>query len=229
MKIFVAMLSGFALGLATFGGGFVAAIVFLNAEPVPVRSPYNAAAGVWTREPVRVDTAEQDLARLPDRPSTDSSDAEVQDEAGAEGSVFASEEESLVDATTTAAVSEETTSQPEQQPDSAVLAAHVEWCSERYRSYRRGSNTYTPYSGGQRKCVSPFSDALSPTINLGEDLGHLKESGEGSLAGLVRGDAALEDRHSREHIKSCMARYRSYRPEDNTYQPYGGGPRRQCR
>ncbi|MER9071791.1 BA14K family protein [Mesorhizobium sp. M0904] len=22
--------------------------------------------------------------------------------------------------------------------------------------------------------------------------------------------------------------YRSYRPEDNSYQPYSGGPRRQC-
>ena len=26
----------------------------------------------------------------------------------------------------------------------------------------------------------------------------------------------------------CSARYRSYDPGDNTYQPYGGGPRRTC-
>ncbi|WP_426126059.1 BA14K family protein [Pararhizobium sp. PWRC1-1] len=26
----------------------------------------------------------------------------------------------------------------------------------------------------------------------------------------------------------CGARYRSYDPNDNTYQPYGGGPRRVC-
>src|SRR5215217_464596 len=28
------------------------------------------------------------------------------------------------------------------------------------------------------------------------------------------------------HTDWCMARYRSYQPEDNTYQPYGGGRRR---
>lgn len=30
------------------------------------------------------------------------------------------------------------------------------------------------------------------------------------------------------HVRWCMDRYRSYRPQDNTYQPYNG-PRRQCR
>ena len=39
-------------------------------------------------------------------------------------------------------------------------------------------------------------------------------------------DAASD---SEEHIRSCFARYRSYRPEDNSYQPFDGGPRRQCR
>ena len=30
------------------------------------------------------------------------------------------------------------------------------------------------------------------------------------------------------HVRWCSERYRSYRPEDNSYQPYGGGSRRQC-
>ena len=34
---------------------------------------------------------------------------------------------------------------------------------------------------------------------------------------------------SDDHIDYCFSRYRSYRPEDNSYQPYGGGPRQQCR
>ena len=34
---------------------------------------------------------------------------------------------------------------------------------------------------------------------------------------------------SDDHASYCFSRYRSYRPEDNSYQPYGGGPRRQCR
>ncbi|WP_363220799.1 BA14K family protein [Mesorhizobium sp.] len=31
-----------------------------------------------------------------------------------------------------------------------------------------------------------------------------------------------------DHVQYCFSRYRSYRPEDNSYQPYSGGPRRQC-
>ncbi len=31
-----------------------------------------------------------------------------------------------------------------------------------------------------------------------------------------------------DHASYCFGRYRSYRPEDNSYQPFGGGPRRQC-
>jgi hypothetical protein len=31
-----------------------------------------------------------------------------------------------------------------------------------------------------------------------------------------------------DHIQVCFDRYQSYRPEDNSYQPYGGGPRQQC-
>lgn len=36
-------------------------------------------------------------------------------------------------------------------------------------------------------------------------------------------------RLTQEHVAYCFSRYRSYRPEDNSYQPYRGGPRRQCR
>jgi hypothetical protein len=41
--------------------------------------------------------------------------------------------------------------------------------------------------------------------------------------------APAADMDSEEHIRSCFSRYRSYRPEDNTYQPFDGGPRRPCR
>jgi hypothetical protein len=30
------------------------------------------------------------------------------------------------------------------------------------------------------------------------------------------------------HEDWCLARYRSYRIEDNSYQPFDGGPRRAC-
>ncbi len=38
----------------------------------------------------------------------------------------------------------------------------------------------------------------------------------------------LEELRSAKAQEWCGARYRSYDPADNTYQPYGGGPRRTC-
>lgn len=35
-------------------------------------------------------------------------------------------------------------------------SAHVEWCYDRYRSYRASSNSYQPYNGGRRVCYSPY-------------------------------------------------------------------------
>jgi hypothetical protein len=32
---------------------------------------------------------------------------------------------------------------------------HVRWCYNHYRSYRASDNTYQPYSGPRRQCVSP--------------------------------------------------------------------------
>ncbi|PRD43480.1 BA14K family protein [Phyllobacterium phragmitis] len=35
-------------------------------------------------------------------------------------------------------------------------SAHVRWCYNRYRSYRAYDNTYQPYNGPRRRCVSPY-------------------------------------------------------------------------
>ena len=34
--------------------------------------------------------------------------------------------------------------------------AHVGWCYRRYRSYREWDNTFQPYHGRRRQCVSPY-------------------------------------------------------------------------
>jgi len=34
--------------------------------------------------------------------------------------------------------------------------AHVRWCYDRYRSYRAYDNTYQPYNGPRRQCISPY-------------------------------------------------------------------------
>jgi hypothetical protein len=35
--------------------------------------------------------------------------------------------------------------------------AHVEWCYDRYRSYRAYDNTFQPYNGPRQQCYSPYS------------------------------------------------------------------------
>jgi hypothetical protein len=34
--------------------------------------------------------------------------------------------------------------------------SHVRWCYNRYRSYRAYDNTYQPYYGPRRQCISPY-------------------------------------------------------------------------
>lgn len=38
-----------------------------------------------------------------------------------------------------------------------VSNSHVEWCYARYRSYRASDNTFQPYNGPRRACISPYS------------------------------------------------------------------------
>jgi hypothetical protein len=34
--------------------------------------------------------------------------------------------------------------------------AHVNWCYNQYRSYRASDNTFQPYNGPRKQCVSPY-------------------------------------------------------------------------
>lgn len=34
--------------------------------------------------------------------------------------------------------------------------AHIDWCYNRYRSYRAYDNTFQPYNGPRRRCNSPY-------------------------------------------------------------------------
>jgi hypothetical protein len=104
---------------------------------------------------------------------------------------------------------------PDRSGNTVPRSAHVQWCSSRYRSYRVDSNSYTPYSGGSRKCVSPYTAGSSITVQMARQ--RRPEVANRSVA-----------RRSGQHVQSCFDRYRSYRVSDNSYQPYGGGPRRQC-
>ena len=43
------------------------------------------------------------------------------------------------------------------QPRISLSRAHVNWCENRYRSYRAWDNTFQPYHGPRRQCWSPYS------------------------------------------------------------------------
>jgi len=38
----------------------------------------------------------------------------------------------------------------------SASSAHVRWCYSRYRSYRASDNSWQPYHGPRRQCVSPY-------------------------------------------------------------------------
>jgi hypothetical protein len=37
-----------------------------------------------------------------------------------------------------------------------IVRPHNDWCQDRYRSYDRRTDTFQPYSGPRRRCVSPY-------------------------------------------------------------------------
>jgi hypothetical protein len=39
----------------------------------------------------------------------------------------------------------------------AGSSAHVQWCSQRYRTYRASDNTYVPSAGVRAQCNSPYN------------------------------------------------------------------------
>ncbi|MBX9464815.1 MAG: BA14K family protein [Aquamicrobium sp.] len=42
------------------------------------------------------------------------------------------------------------------RPGYRLSAAHYRWCEARWRSYRAYDNSYQPYNGPRRECVSPY-------------------------------------------------------------------------
>ncbi|WP_106795537.1 BA14K family protein [Rhizobium sp. H4] len=108
-----------------------------------------------------------------------------------------------------ATVASRTTTQPArrsrelQTPQPKLSAQHLAWCAQRYRSFDPATNSYRSYSGETRECSSPFQQNIAESDEVGGTR--------------VNAQAAAR----------CAARYRSYRAEDNSYQPWDG-PRRSC-
>lgn len=47
--------------------------------------------------------------------------------------------------------------EPEYVEPRGYSGGHVDWCYNRYRSYREYDNTYQPYDGRRRSCRSPYN------------------------------------------------------------------------
>jgi len=225
MKLILLILSGLAMSLVAFAGGVLTTIIFLTAEPQQNRSLNVESSGLWTTAPARVNDGPQDVERMPARPAGPGTT-----ETASNLESQPSSEESEVDTTVTGAIASEKTGQPRSEADSAIRVAHAAWCEKRFRSYRPDDNSYRPYGGGRRPCISPYIeaiDALAPKIR--ETDPYAEDSASASLSvELTSAEEPSEIHLTAEHVDSCFSRYRSYRPQDNTYQPYSGGPRRQC-
>lgn len=234
MKALLAIVAGFGASLGMFAGGLAFAVYLLAVEPERQPGPSVDVADLWSAVPRNVDKEAQDFERLP--PVTP---VHVAEEAGP----AIGEAQPAVDDFATSSVratsSEDVGAEPaEPAIVDELAAAHRAWCAERYRSYRPADDSYTSYSGVEQPCVSPFSGDMAeasggapswvtqgderpeePTVQFASD-------GPGALA---PDDAFATVFASDDHVSDCFSRYRSYRPEDNSYQPYGGGPRQQCR
>ncbi|MEQ1955163.1 BA14K family protein [Mesorhizobium sp. CN2-181] len=211
MKLFLAGLSGFVLTLAIFATGAIFAIYLTTAEPVPDWELNNGSRWAVETTPAYAEPSK----RLPARPSTPAA------------VVGKNLESPPVDMTVTGAVPDQTSETPaEPEPAEAMDMAHLQWCNDHYRSYRPQDNSYRSYSGRRKECVSPFNAGSSSPDDKSFD------AAEPTLDETYLGYAVTEDEPTAytnsRHIASCFARYRSYNPEDNSYQPYGRRSRRQC-
>lgn len=231
VKALLAIVAGFGASLGMFAGGLALAIYLVAVEPEQQPGPSVDVADLWTAEPRKVDRAGQHLERLPAETPSDpkltAGNAADPARNPATGAV-----DDFVTGSVQAAAGEaarEDRVPPDEYPSNELSAAHLAWCADRYRSYRPEDDSYTSYSGDQQPCVSPFSGDLAATA---EDVSSpLAESypellAEPAVQYASDGPAAFA---SDDHVSYCFSRYRSYRPEDNSYQPYGGGPRQQCR
>ncbi|KUM24969.1 hypothetical protein AU467_28440 [Mesorhizobium loti] len=275
------IVGGFVLTLAVFASGLAFATWLLAAKPVRQTTPAIGVSELWTKDAQPVDPAKQDLERIPAQQAAGApakADETAKADTGTQTTALATPaaprqlqplpDVSKLDASKMAQPDGNAAAQPsEQTPPGQVPAqqtqlpaAHLEWCANRYRSYRPRENSYRSYSGELRPCVSPYfdpgGDSTASTDARQNDQAGMNDQGEtyddqAEMEGYATTrdgyattyggppeeiapeeqtprDQLLGRQFSGDHIDYCFSRYRSYNPQDNTYQPYDGGPRRQC-
>jgi hypothetical protein len=214
MRSLFSLVLGITMAVVLFVGG-VAAASWILAEPAPHRFAHLDERPLWTNRPVAIDPQAQSFERIaaaPVPPVYLAMAIEVADErkplvamAADEGAV----QNASLDMEATGAIDDGAMTTLAGTP-------HAEWCQSRYNSYRIDDNTYQPYNGPRRSCESPhMAENTAPDTARAETIAYSAAS-ERPL--VHTGNA---------HMTWCLERYRSYRAEDNSYQPYNG-PRRVC-
>lgn len=224
----------------------MALTAYVIAEPEPHRFSHLDTPDLWTSRPVAVDPAQQNYQRIGAIPAVASLPASRESgrDVAAGTGVSAKAEVQSTAANTNSGIDDLSTGaiEPGGQPQPVAMdPAHAEWCFGRYRSYRVEDNSYQPYGSGTRQqCQSPWTPmgedmaAASPASMMdGQSTGdepYLSEPSPASYAGSYpeSQDASMSTAPAGAHEEWCYARYRSYRVEDNSYQPFDGGPRRGC-
>jgi hypothetical protein len=244
MKSVFALFATLGLSLMTFIGGLVVATVLMSAAEPSHRLGGSDVASLWTDEPVHIDPARNTFERLPSRQAGSEAVPARSDAATASLKLEHAGEQAEDDAVPSVALAGAENPVMDTAVAPVINEAHLEWCSSRYRSYRPRDNSYTAYSGGRRECISPFPSHSEETVAAVNTSVSPAPDGQDSFSDSTFDEAAesaqLEPQVEQaslegatgfvtaEHAQSCSARYRSYTPNDNTYQPYGGGPRVQC-
>lgn len=246
MRTIAALVAGLLLSTLTFVAGLAIALTFLNIDEPSHNLDTSNTTALWSTEPQAVDTGTQHFERIAARPVPKPKVAEEQKVASLDTSAATARQlidqtttpartaqDQMIDPTTTGAIDPQ---EPDAQADirKAQSSAHIEWCSRRYRSYNAETNTYRPYGGGARDCQSPYSDFAATLPEAADDTSlaaatddPMQSADEPTMEQASYDDGSVTYANS-DHIQSCFDRYRSYRPEDNSYQPYDGGPRQQC-
>ncbi|MCT7377312.1 BA14K family protein [Chelativorans salis] len=217
MKPLLAIVAGFLVSSAVFISGAAVATYMIMAEPGRKLNTSQSVADSRSQKPGTANAAVR-MARPvspggdQDVPDPESETQETLTDARTSSSAPVEEIDKI--STSSIGAPDDPGNKQSSEKRETLSAAHIEWCSDSYRSYRPETNSYTPYGGGTRPCISPYPTAgTSVSSNSGQQRYATND-------GIIL---------SPEHVQDCLSRYRSYRSEDNSYQPYGGGPRRQCR
>lgn len=234
MRAIFTLVSTIACAVILFAAG-LAVVANATRDYEPHHFAHMETPDLWTSRPTAVDPAKQDYQRIE---GVQVAAYVAPTDGDVKTASFARSEERDVQTRAIAENAAEASQPIESGATDAVQrdAGHVDWCLARYRSYQVEDNSYQPFGGGpRRECVSPVMDMASaqPAIDAfdvdrGEQAAAIPVASAAVMVSQEQQTADVRSMPNGTHEAWCHERYRSYRSEDNSYQPFDGGPRRAC-